>query len=124
MQAQVLKALFCEHFNCPPAAYEDRALTHCLYSHARVLAPFVRLLNADFFRIDFEFIRALGGVSHSQEADREILTFQDANRATKSFWRTGLNIRVSGRKTAALARELFAHSNSGARCGLVPIRHS
>jgi hypothetical protein len=105
---QDLKARFCERFSCPPEDYEFRAFTQCLYWHALLLAPFVFFLNTSYFRIDFELIRELGVVSHVQDADLALLSFQDANRATRSFWRTGLNIRISGRKAANLARELFS----------------
>jgi hypothetical protein len=108
MVRQEWKALFCERLNCPPADYEDRAFTQCLYGHARLLAPVIRWLSPDFFAEDLKLIQELGMASDWQEAHSEISTFQDANRATRSLWRTGLRIRVSGRKAAVLAQQLFS----------------
>ena len=55
-----------------------------------------------------KFIHDLGDAIGSREASAEASNFQDANRARSSFWRTGLKIRVSGRKATALAHRLFA----------------
>jgi hypothetical protein len=108
MEGPELKALFCERFKCPPSEYEVRALKRCLYWHARLLGPFVRLLNAKFFLEDLQLIRALGAATHWRDARGEILTFQDANRTSMRLLRTGLKIRVSGRKATDLAKQLFS----------------
>jgi hypothetical protein len=108
MAGQQLKALFCERFGCPPAGYDERAFRRCLYRHARFLAPVIRRLSPRFFADDFALIRDLGATTDWQEAHTEVLTFQDTNRAKRSLWRTGLRIRVSGRKAADLANRLFS----------------
>ena len=108
MVRQGFKALFCEHFNCPPADYDDRAFKRCLYWHARFFVPVVRLLSSRFFVEDLKLIDALGLATDRREAHSEILSFQDANRANKSLWRTGLKIRVSGRKAGDLVQQLFS----------------
>jgi len=63
---------------------------------------------AVFFAMDFEFIRYLGESIGLREAGADLLSFRDANLGKPSFWRTGLKIRVSGRKANRLARQLFA----------------
>ena len=108
--AQQFQSLFCERFGCPPSEYEERAFKQCLYSHAKLLAPVPRKLKPDFFAADFKFIRYLGEVSGSCEAKANAADFQDANFAGRSFWRTTLRIRVSGRKAARLARRLFSET--------------
>ena len=101
------QSLFCQRFNCAPSDYEVKAFRKCLYWHARFLAPVVRGLMPDFFAEDFKFIRHLGDSTSLREAVVDLLNFRDANKSNPSFWRTGLKIRVSGRKASSLAHELF-----------------
>jgi hypothetical protein len=109
--APQFQALFCKQFGCPPAEYERLAFRKCLYWHARWLAPFARQLKPDFFLQDLKFLQELGAATGLRETKQEMLNFQDANMARRSFWRTGLKIRVSGRKAGRLARRLFMAEN-------------
>ena len=104
---QQFQLLFCQRLDCPSSEYEKRAFRKCLYWHARLLAPLVRMVKPDFFAEDFKFIRYLGAATDLREAGVDLLNFRDVNRGQPSFWRTGLKIRVSGRKASRLARELF-----------------
>ena len=108
MASQQFQVLFCQRFKCPASEYEARAFRQCLYWHARLLAPVVRMLKPDFFAADFKFIRYLGEVTDLQEATVDLLNFRDMTLSKRGFWRTDLKIRVSGRKASRLARELFA----------------
>jgi len=105
---QQFRALFCQRFNCPPSEYERRAFRKCLYFHAKFLAPLLLVLKPDLFAEDFKFIRYLGASTGLREVGLDLLNFRDANRGKPGFWRTSLNLRVSGRKAGRLARELFA----------------
>ena len=107
---QPFNALFCDRFRCPTASYEERAFRKCLYWHARLLAAGVRKVKLDFFAEDLKFIRNLGAVTGLREASAEAEDFQQANRARPSFFRTGLRIRVSGRKASRLAHVLFSEA--------------
>jgi hypothetical protein len=71
------------------------------------LAPLLRSLKPRFFEQDFKFIRYLGDATNSREVNAEMLALQDANRAKGGLLRRGLRLRVSGRKAAALAQDLF-----------------
>jgi len=73
-----------------------------------LLAPVVRRLKRDFFAEDFKFIGYLGASTGLREVSADLMNFRDANLGKPSFWRTGLKIRVSGRKTSRLAQQLFA----------------
>lgn len=108
MARQKFQLLVCQRFNCPTSEYEEGVFRKCLYWHARLLAPVVRRLKPDFFTVDFEFIRYLGESTGLREAGADLLNFRDANLGKSSFWRTGLKIRVSGRKASRLAQQLFA----------------
>jgi len=63
----------------------------------------LRKLKPDFFAEDFKFIRYLGEAIGSREVKASAADFQDANFARRTFLRTSLRIRVSGRKAARLA---------------------
>ncbi len=64
----------------------------------------------EFFAEDLRFIRYLGAATDLREASVDALNFQEANRGYPGFWRTGLKLRVSGRKATKLAQQLFAEA--------------
>ncbi len=118
------KSLFCERFGCSATQYEERAFRKCLYLHARFLAPFIRTIIPNFFREDLKspfirtiipnffredlkFIRYLGDSSGVREAKADLLEYNDLNRGQPRFLRTGLKVRVSGRKATRLVYQLF-----------------
>jgi hypothetical protein len=105
--SQQFQLLFCQRFRCPASEYEARAFRKCLYWRARLLATAVRMLNPDFFAENFTFIRYLGESTGLREVGVDLLNFRAANLGKPRFWRTGLKIRVSGRKASRLAHELF-----------------
>jgi hypothetical protein len=102
-----LKALFCERFRCPPSEYEKRALRKCLYLHARIVAPLLRLLNPGCFERDLVFIDYFGKAKNREEVITEVAAsrYQDATKPR--FTRNTLRLRVSGRKATKLADKLF-----------------
>src|SRR5262249_23735572 len=99
--------------DCAVSEYEEMALEHCLYRHARLVAPLVRMLSPNFFAEDLKFIRYLGASAGFREAEVDLLNFRDANTGTGSFLRTTLKLRVSGRKAGRLAQQLFAEERAG-----------
>jgi hypothetical protein len=102
------QVLFCRRFQCPAQEYEKQAFGKCLYWHAKPLAPVLRILNPEFFRRDYGFIRYLGEAPDMRDVKAAASSFRNENRRNPSFLRTGLRIRVSGRKAVRLARRLFA----------------
>ena len=110
MASPELRVLFCQRFGCPSSEYEERAFRECLYLHARLLAPLLRWCTPELFSEDFKFIRYLGEATNAREVKANAADFQDANLAHRSFWRTRLKIRVSGRKAGRLAQRLLAGS--------------
>jgi hypothetical protein len=101
------KSLFCEKFGCSPADYEERAFRMCLYWHAWLLAPVVRVLKPDFFREDFKLIGYLGEAVGVREATADLMEYSLFNRGRGRFLHTGLKIRVSGRKASQIVFQLF-----------------
>ena len=114
MARQAFKSLFCERFNCPLSEYEERAFREGLYFRAKVIAPVVLKLRPNFFAEDFKFIRYLGEAAGEREANTEVLTFHEANDAKPSLLRTGMKIRISGRKMSTLAHQLFSKARGTA----------
>ena len=108
MRTQQFQLLFCQLFHCPPSDYEERVFRKCLYWHARFLAPVLRRLSPHFFAEDFKFIRYLGASTSLREVEVDLLNLRDVNLGKPRFWRTGLKIRLSGRKASHLAQQLFA----------------
>ncbi len=108
MAQREFKVLFCERFDYPPSEFENRAFKELLYWHAKLLGPVIRKFSQDFFDEDFRFIQYLGDASSLREAKANAADFKDANAARRSFWRTGLRIRVSGMKATKLAHRLFS----------------
>ena len=104
---QEFRSLFCQRFHCPAAEYEKRAFLKCLPWHARFIAPVLHTLNPACFELDFRFIRDLGATTGWRDVNFEVASFQDVNRARRSLLRTGLRIRVSGRRAAQLAERIF-----------------
>jgi hypothetical protein len=72
----------------------------------------MRRVKPIFFDEDFKFIRYLGEATDVREADASAAYFQDTNFPRPSFWRSRLKIRVSGRKAARLAHELFSENEN------------
>lgn len=105
-----LQQLFCKRFGCPEAEYEEQAFKRCLYWHARLLAPFLRLLMPDLFIQDLKFIRYLGAATDWQEAKTDVNNFHVFNEGKTVFLRETLRLRVSGKKASDLARQLLGRA--------------
>jgi hypothetical protein len=104
-----LRTLFCERFACPPSQFEKRALSKCLYFHARLLAPLLRWLNPNYFERDLRFIHYFGNAKDWPEVSAEVLALRYQDLLHPRFSRNALRLRVSGRKANKLATTLFPH---------------
>lgn len=108
METFRFQRLFCERFGCLADQYENQVFQRLLYGHAKIFAPALRRFNPAFFAEDLKFIFYLGQATDFWEANASVADFQDSNAARRSFWRSRLKIRVSGRKATELARQMFA----------------
>lgn len=108
MNGPTFRSLFCARFGCRSSQYEEKVFKHCLYAHARLVAPIIRLVSRSFFDEDLRFINLLGAATSLRRACAESSNFREANEAHPSSFRMKLNLRVSGKKGRALAKELFA----------------
>src|SRR5208282_6898568 len=98
MERLPFKALFCKKFGCSPADYEERAFRKCLYWHARLAAPLIRMIRPNFFREDLKLIGYLGEATDTREATADLMEYSMTNRGSGRFLQTAFNLRVSGRK--------------------------
>ena len=70
-------------------------------------APVLRKLTPTFFREDLQLIQQLGLDQDLEEVDAALSDFHYVNRARRHWLRTGLKIRLSGRRVRELAAELL-----------------
>jgi hypothetical protein len=102
-----VQAAFCKHFGCAPEQFTRRAFRHCVYWHARLLAPVIGLLRPSFFGPDLDFIARVGQTGSWAEFTGELHDFNYTNRHGRAGPRGSLRLRVSGRRVRRLAAELF-----------------
>jgi hypothetical protein len=103
-----LKTLFCGRFRCSPSDFDRRALRKCLYLHARIFAPLLRMLSPDCFERDLVFIDYFGKATSQEEVVAEVTALKYLDHTEPRFARRALRIRISMRKAGKLAKKLFA----------------
>ncbi len=75
------KDAFCEHFNCPLERFDEIALWHCFYPHARPLMRLLFRCNPRYLEADLRIIRALGKTTSLGEIRAEVSCLSDNYRA-------------------------------------------
>jgi hypothetical protein len=108
MPGRSFKTAFCERFSCSSEEFSDAVFRKCLYRHA---APLVTALGQSHSQLFEEDRRAIEqfGMSTTLDEVRDVLEdFQYVNLTNKHWLRTGLNLRVSGRRLYTLAQRLAA----------------
>jgi hypothetical protein len=98
---------FCARQKCPPAHYPDRAFRQCLYTHATPVALLLRSLSPRLFHEDQQVIHQVGLAHNLEEVDAVLSDFQYVNTTRRHWLRTGLKIRISGRKLRLLAASVL-----------------
>ena len=71
------------------------------------VALVLRRLSPAFFREDLQLIQQIGMDKDLEEVDATLSDFQYVNRARRHWLRTGLKVRLSGRKVRELAADLL-----------------
>lgn len=108
MSGRTLRETFCQHHKCAPADFERKVFWRCLYRHAVPLASVLRALDPAFFEEDATMIRQVGFATDLREVDASLKDYHYVNHARRHWLRTGLRIRVSGRRVRHLAEQVFA----------------
>jgi hypothetical protein len=101
------RSLYCERFTCAPADFEKRVFQNCLYPHARMIAPLLRLLNPAVFERDYLFIQSLGNAKGWKDVKSELVALRYEDCFYPRFLRNALRLRISRRKAKQLAARLF-----------------
>lgn len=104
---QNFRNLFCQRFDCPERAYERSVFWRCLYRHALPAAALIYWAAPEVFREDFELIREVGAMTDSEIIKREVNCFYGRNVRHKTWIRTTLLIRVSGKRLLRLKNQIF-----------------
>jgi hypothetical protein len=104
---KTFQELFCESRKCDLSEFRNRVFWCCVYPHAVPLAYVLRRINPYFFADDDTLIQQIALDRDTEEVEANLRDFQYVNNARRHWLRTGLKVRVSGRKVAALARALF-----------------
>jgi hypothetical protein len=108
MPSADFRALCCDHFGCPPEAYEQTVFWQCLHDDAKLMARVLHKFDPDFFRWDYLLIRSLSTVTTPAEMEVELNNYRYQYRAM-GFLRRNLRLRVSGQKIINLSKKLFGH---------------
>ncbi len=103
MTEKTFAELYCEQNGLKPEEYEAVVLNRSLYPHARLLAPFVRMLWADHFAADIDFVRNVARLRRFREFAFESEEFAH-HPANRGFWRLTVNLRISSRTLRRLVR--------------------
>jgi hypothetical protein len=115
---------YCARHHCSPSHFEERVFRECLHSHA---APFAALLfrsSPKKFREDQLVIQQVGLARTLEEVDAALSDFQYINHSQRHWLRTGLKIRISGRKLRMLAAALLEMEEMGGRANSPVLAHS
>ena len=112
------RGLFCEHFGCPPEAYEKKMFWRCLHRRSFPLTALVYLVNRDFFQKDFDTIRQLGITKSQGEFQKEVEDYYFNIRSYGNALQRIFRVRISGQKLVRLSR--LVHHAAGAAGSTLP----
>jgi hypothetical protein len=102
------RTLFCEQHGCALEDFDERVFWRVLYPHALLVAPLIRWLMPNFFRLDFETIDRVGQTFDRQEFAQDLDRYQFLSQGLHSALRSLFLVRVSGRKLMRLRRRVDA----------------
>jgi hypothetical protein len=103
MTDKTFAELYCEKHGIDPEKYERVVLVRSLYPHARLLEPLLRLIWAEHFVADLDFVRGVGRLRRFREFFYEAEEFAH-HPANRGFWRLNANVRVSSRALRRMVR--------------------
>ena len=110
MNEKTFAELYCEQRGLRPEDYDAAVLRETLYPHARLLAPFFRLIWSRHFSADIEFVRSVAMLRRYREFFNETEEYAH-HPENRGFWRMTANIRISSRRMRRLVRATL-HADS------------
>jgi hypothetical protein len=110
MHEKTFAELYCEQRGLRPEAYDAAVLRETLYPHARLLAPFLKLIWSRHFSADIEFVRSVAILRRYREFFNETEEYAH-HPENRGFWRMVANVRISSRRMRRLVRATL-HADS------------
>ena len=101
------RQLFSEKWGMAAEQFEHKLFYKCLFRHALPFAWLLQKCDKDFFREDFGMLRDVASARNTDEVICEINRFFGRNARDKSFLRTVLFLRVSGKRVLRVYRSLL-----------------
>lgn len=103
MTEKTFAELYCEKHGLRAEDYETVVLRRALYPHARLLAPFLRLMRPEYFAADLDFVRSVARLRRFREFFYESEEFAH-HPANRGFSRLTVNLRISSRTLRRMVR--------------------
>ena len=100
------RQLFSEKWGMAAEQFERKLFYRCLFRHALPFAWLLQICDKNFFREDFEMLRDVASARNTDEVICEVNRFFGRNARDKSFLRTALFLRVSGKRVLQMYRLL------------------
>ncbi|MFY8217012.1 MAG: hypothetical protein ACOVMP_10490 [Chthoniobacterales bacterium] len=104
--AKTFKAIYCERYSVPAARFDESLFWRAIRWYALPLVFVVKIVNANYFRPDYEFIRAVGSCEIMDDVRAEVAAFR-WECGISSPLRRRLRLRVSTSRIAKLAKRLL-----------------
>jgi hypothetical protein len=114
---KTFKEAFCERYGYASEAYEGAVFRRCVFRHAWILAVLICWVAPETFQEDFDLIREVGQLSDPDLIRREVNYFYGRNARDKSWIRTTLLVRVSGKRLLRLRGKVARHALTGSHAG-------
>lgn len=92
-----LREIYCARHKCTTEQFARQAFWHCLYPHARLVAPLILASNYEYFSPDRALIFSAGDAVNMMRIRDEVRDyFWDSDN--RGWLRRGANLRVSGQR--------------------------
>jgi len=105
------REIYCDKHKCTPEEFLRRVFRKTLYPHARLFAPFILLLNYDFFTADRTLISCVAEAVDMKRVRDEVRDyFWDSEN--RGWLRRVANIRISGQRLKNLCRRYIPEGES------------
>jgi hypothetical protein len=101
------RQLFSEKRGLDAEQFERKLFYKCLFRHALPFAWLLQKCDKDFFHEDFGMLRDVASARNTDEVICEVNRFYGRNARDKSFLRTVLFLRVSGKRVLQTYRALL-----------------
>jgi hypothetical protein len=103
--------LFCERYHVAPADYARAMFWRCLHRRGLPLAPFIFLVNRQYFAPDFELIMSVGRLTSATHLNTELDDFR-SHPGNHGWTRRLLRVRVSGARLCRVMRSVLPHAKA------------